>query len=182
MLRFDHAAERMDQVVAASSPARLIRPAAVYDESRTFAVAGSSRGRSIRFQATGSVTNVMTIGMDARTLRERLRLFVDPAETGRDRGTFIRLFGSSRAFARTHVQAADSALAFAVFAVSLLSDELARRSVPAGLFTFLLALPLAWRRRAPVTVFLVTAVVAFAQWLAGFPLPADVALLVVSKR
>jgi signal transduction histidine kinase len=61
--------------------------------------------------------------------------------------------------------------------VSLLGDELARRSISAGLLTFLLALPLAWRRRAPITVFLVTAVVAFAQWLANLPLLADVALL-----
>jgi signal transduction histidine kinase len=83
-----------------------------------------------------------------------------------------------RSFARVHVQLADAALAFAVLAGSLAGDGLARGSVSAGLFTFLLAFPLAWRRRAPVTVFCVVAVVAFAQWLGRVPLVADVALLV----
>jgi signal transduction histidine kinase len=111
-------------------------------------------------------------------VRERLRVFADPPETGSDPSALTRLLRSSKAFTRAHLQAADSAFAFSVFAVSLISDESARHSVPAGLFMFLLALPLAWRRRAPVTVFAVIAMVAFAQWLAGFPLPADVALLI----
>ena len=110
-------------------------------------------------------------------LGERLRVFLDPPDTGRDPGAPARLLESSRAFTRTHVRVTDSAVAFAVFTVSMLGDRVARGSVPAGLFTFLLAFPLAWRRRAPVTVFGVTAVVAFAQWLAGVPLLADVALL-----
>lgn len=113
-----------------------------------------------------------------RGWRGRLRGFVDPPQTGRGPGALTRLAESWRAFAASHVQLTDAALAFAVFAVSLVSVEVARPSVPAGLFTLLLALPLAWRRRAPVTVFLVIAVVAFAQWLANLPLPADVALLV----
>jgi signal transduction histidine kinase len=117
------------------------------------------------------------LGERLRGWRERLRVLADPPETGLEPGALSRLSESLRAFARTHGQLTDGALAFAVFAVSLLGDELARRSVSAGLFTFLLALPLAWRRRAPITVFLVTAVVAFAQWLAGPPLLADVALL-----
>jgi signal transduction histidine kinase len=131
----------------------------------------------------------MTIGTDLRRRsrpapgerlrgwRERLRVLADPPETGREPGALSRLSESWRAFDRTHVQLADGALAFAVFAVCLAGDEPARGSVSAGLFTFLLALPIAWRRRAPITVFLVTAVVAFAQWLAGPPLLADVALL-----
>jgi signal transduction histidine kinase len=117
------------------------------------------------------------LGERLRGTRERLRVFLDPPDTGRDPGALARLLESLRAFTRAHVRVADGAVAFAVFAVSLLGDRLARGSVPAGLFTFLLALPLAWRRRAPVTVFAVTAVVAFAQWLGGFPLLADVALL-----
>jgi signal transduction histidine kinase len=117
----------------------------------------------------------MTIGADLWC--ERLRALADPPETGREPGALGRRSESLRAFARTHVQLTDGALAFAVFAVSLLGDELARRSVPAGLFTFLLALPLAWRRRAPIAVFGVICLVAFAQWLAGPPLLADVALL-----
>jgi signal transduction histidine kinase len=117
------------------------------------------------------------LGERLRGVCERLRVFLDPPDTGRDPGALTRLSGSLRAFTRTHVRVTDSAVAFAVFAVSLLGDGLARSSVSAGLFTFLLALPLAWRRRAPITVFGVTAVVAFAQWLAGPPLLADVALL-----
>ena len=117
------------------------------------------------------------LGERLAVLRERLRVFLDPPETGRDPGALTRRLESLRAFARTHVRVTDGALAFAVFAVSLLGDALARRSVSAGLLTFLLAFPLAWRRRAPVAVFLAIAVVAFAQWLAGPPLLADVALL-----
>jgi signal transduction histidine kinase len=109
--------------------------------------------------------------------REWLRVFLDPPDTGRDPGALARLLEYLRAFTRTRVGVTDSAVAFAVFAVSLLGDRLARGSFSAGLLTFLLALPLAWRRRAPVTVFGVTAAVAFAQWLVGFPLLADVALL-----
>jgi signal transduction histidine kinase len=117
------------------------------------------------------------VGGRLRAARERLRVFLDPPDTGRDPGALARLLDSLRAFTHTRVLVTDSAVAFAVFAVSLLGDRLARGSVSAGLFTFLLALPLAWRRRAPVTVFGVTAMVAFAQWLAGVPLLADVALL-----
>jgi signal transduction histidine kinase len=118
------------------------------------------------------------LGERLRGWRERLRVLADPPDTGREPGALSRLSGSLRAFARTHVPLTDAALALAVFAVSLLGDEVARRSVPAGLFTFLLALPLAWRRRAPIPVFGVICLVAFAQWLAGPPLLADVALLV----
>lgn len=46
------------------------------------------------------------------------------------------------------------------------------------LFAAALTLPLLWRRRAPFPVFCVIAAVAFAQWLAGTDLSADVALLV----
>lgn len=112
-----------------------------------------------------------------RDLRERVRVFLDPPETGGDPSAPKRVFEWWRAFARTHVQVTDGALAFAVFAVGLVSPERAHRSIWAGLLTFLLALPLAWRRRAPITVFLVIAVAAFAQWLASLLLLADVALL-----
>jgi signal transduction histidine kinase len=141
----------------------------------------------MRLQVTGTVAKVMTTGLAARRhhalgdrlggLREWLRVFVDPPGTRRGPGPLARLFEAVRTFTRTRVQVTDGAVALGVFAVSLLSDELARRSVSAVLFTFLLALPLAWRRRAPITVFLITAAVAFAQWLAGPPLPADAALL-----
>ncbi|WP_232028856.1 sensor histidine kinase [Streptomyces lincolnensis] len=44
--------------------------------------------------------------------------------------------------------------------------------------TAALALPLVWRRRAPLTVFGLVAAAAFVQWLVDIQLPADVALLV----
>jgi signal transduction histidine kinase len=174
------------------SPAGLILPVGQYDESRTSAAVGSSRSRSNHCQVTGTVARVLTIGTDARRRRgartahaggagglsERLRVFLDPADRGRDPRALTRLLESSKAFARTHVQVTDGAVAFAVFAVSFLGDGLARRSAWAGLLTFALALPLAWRRRAPVIVFGVTAVVAFGDWLAGLPLLAGAALLV----
>ncbi|GLZ38142.1 two-component sensor histidine kinase [Actinokineospora sp. NBRC 105648] len=49
----------------------------------------------------------------------------------------------------------------------------------AAAFTAALALPLVWRRQAPLTVFGAVATAAFVQWLVGVQLPADVALLVV---
>jgi signal transduction histidine kinase len=112
-----------------------------------------------------------------KDLRERMRALFDPGESERDPGALTRLFGSWRAFARTHVQLTDGALAFAVFAAGAVSARLAHLSIWAGFLTFLLSLPLAWRRRAPITVFLVITAVAFAQWLASLELLADVALL-----
>ncbi|WP_441349467.1 sensor histidine kinase [Streptomyces sp. 1222.2] len=44
--------------------------------------------------------------------------------------------------------------------------------------TAALALPLVWRRRAPLTVFGAVAAAAFVQWLTNVQLPADIALLV----
>lgn len=133
------------------------------------------------------MTGVAATGTDERPrglrgLRGRLRGLVDPVlvdrrETGRDPSALTRLLASSRAFTRTRVQATDGALAFVLFAVCLRNAELAHRSIPAGVFTFLLVLPLAWRRRAPIAVFLAVAAVAFAQWLADLQLLADIALL-----
>lgn len=108
---------------------------------------------------------------------ERARVFLDPLETSRRPGLLARAAESWRAFTRTHVRLTDGGLAFAVLAVGLASNQLAHRSAWAGLLTFLLAVPLAWRRRAPVIVFLAVAVVAFAQWLAGILVLADVSLL-----
>ncbi|MGW4400248.1 sensor histidine kinase [Amycolatopsis nivea] len=48
----------------------------------------------------------------------------------------------------------------------------------AASLTAALALPLAWRRRAPLTVFGAVAIAAAVQWLVGIQLPADIALLV----
>jgi signal transduction histidine kinase len=106
-----------------------------------------------------------------------VRGLLDPSETNHRPGRLARAAGAWRAFNRTHIRLTDAALAFAVLAVGLVSDQLAHRSAWAGLLTLLLALPLAWRRRAPVPVFLIVAAVAFAQWLAGLLVLADAALL-----
>jgi signal transduction histidine kinase len=110
-------------------------------------------------------------------LRERVRVLLDPGESERAPGPLARLLGSWRAFARSHARVTGGALAFAVLAVGLVSAGSAHRYFWAGPLTFLLAVPLAWRRRAPITVFGVITAVAFAQWLAGLELLADVALL-----
>ncbi|CCH32280.1 histidine kinase [Actinosynnema sp. NPDC047251] len=53
------------------------------------------------------------------------------------------------------------------------------REMPVALaLTAALALPLVWRRRAPLAVFGVVAGAAFVQWLLDVQLPADIALLV----
>src|SRR3984957_6856067 len=46
------------------------------------------------------------------------------------------------------------------------------------LFSFLLVVPLSWRRRFPLTTFAFVAVVALAQWLAGGQLAAGLPLLI----
>ncbi|SDX68996.1 Signal transduction histidine kinase [Amycolatopsis xylanica] len=48
----------------------------------------------------------------------------------------------------------------------------------AAALTAALALPLVWRRRAPLTVFAVVTAAAFVQWLVNVQLPAAIALLV----
>ncbi|MGC5342959.1 sensor histidine kinase [Streptomyces sp. DT171] len=55
----------------------------------------------------------------------------------------------------------------------------APRELPVAVaLTAALALPLVWRRRAPLTVFGAVAAAAFVQWLMDVQLPADTALLV----
>ncbi|MEU1376924.1 histidine kinase [Streptomyces triculaminicus] len=54
----------------------------------------------------------------------------------------------------------------------------ARELPVAAALTAALALPLLWRRRAPLAVFGAVAAAAFVQWLMDVQLPADVALLV----
>jgi signal transduction histidine kinase len=76
-----------------------------------------------------------------------------------------------------HPLVADALLALAVLTVSMLG--VTRHHLVASVaFTLALVTPLVWRRSAPLPVFLVIAAVAFAQWLAGFSLTADVALLI----
>jgi signal transduction histidine kinase len=78
---------------------------------------------------------------------------------------------------RRHPLVADALLALAVLAIGLIGapgSEQPERLV----FTIALVVPLVWRRRAPMTVFLAIAAIAFAQWLRDFALTSDVALLV----
>lgn len=49
---------------------------------------------------------------------------------------------------------------------------------PVLVFTGLLTLPLVWRRRAPLVVFLTMSAVAFVQWCADLRIPGDVSLLI----
>ncbi|MFG3053685.1 sensor histidine kinase [Kitasatospora sp. NPDC048239] len=66
---------------------------------------------------------------------------------------------------------------------ALLLVNIVTTSAPQGLpvavaLTAALALPLVWRRRAPLTVFAIVVAAAFVQWLMDVQLPADIALLV----
>jgi signal transduction histidine kinase len=80
---------------------------------------------------------------------------------------------------RRHPGAFDGVLAAVVCLLcvpQILMDGEARVSVV--VLTGALALPLAWRRRYPLGVFLVLAAVAFAQWVVGVDVAADLALLI----
>jgi signal transduction histidine kinase len=83
-----------------------------------------------------------------------------------------------RAFDRRYAPLVDLVLAAGLFV--LCSGWFVERTAPRPSLFFVAALifPLVFRRRAPVTVFLVVAAVAFLQWLVAEPALADVALLV----
>jgi signal transduction histidine kinase len=68
-------------------------------------------------------------------------------------------------------------LLLAGLAQTLRQERLGHAPNGALLLTFILVLPLVWRRRAPLTVFAFIAAVAFGQWLTGLPAFADFALL-----
>jgi signal transduction histidine kinase len=72
----------------------------------------------------------------------------------------------------------DGAIALLILVLGLLSNETGYHSLSRAVFTLLLALPLVWRRRAPTTVFLIIAAVAFVQWLSNVQLAGDVSLLI----
>src|SRR6476619_7267798 len=82
-------------------------------------------------------------------------------------------------YARRHETTADLALALGILLISV-TDAVAEQPdpVPLVLFSVALSLPLIWRRRSPVWVFAVLAVVAGAQWIADVKVLADAALLV----
>ncbi|GAA2018358.1 histidine kinase [Catenulispora yoronensis] len=62
--------------------------------------------------------------------------------------------------------------------VNVMATRISRELPVAMVLTVALALPLVWRRRAPLMVFGVVAVVASVQLLVNLQLPADIALLV----
>ena len=89
------------------------------------------------------------------------------------------LFGRGRGLMRTHPLATDTLLAAVLLAVSsvwLAGSGFA--SLRAAVVQTALIAPLTVRRLHPSAVFLVTSAIAFAQWLLGFPLLGDAALLV----
>jgi signal transduction histidine kinase len=89
------------------------------------------------------------------------------------------LFGRGRGLMRTHPLATDTLLAAVLLAVSsvwLAGSGFA--SLQAAVVQTALIVPLAVRRLHPSAVFVVISAVAFAQWLLGFPLLGDAALLV----
>ena len=89
------------------------------------------------------------------------------------------LFGRGRGLMRTHPLATDTLLAAVLLAVSsvwLAGSGFA--GLRAAVVQTALIAPLAVRRLYPSAVFVVTSAIAFAQWLLGFPLLGDAALLV----
>jgi signal transduction histidine kinase len=89
------------------------------------------------------------------------------------------LFGRGRHLVRTHPLATDTLLAIVLLALStiwLAGSRLA--SFHAAFVQTAVVAPIALRRVWPSTVFGVTAAIAFAQWLYGFPLLGDAALLI----
>ena len=89
------------------------------------------------------------------------------------------LFGQGRRVAHAHPLAIDALVAavlLAVCTVWLVQSPFA--SLHAGLVQAALIAVIAVRRVWPVPVFLAAAAIGFAQWLLGFPLLGDVALLI----
>ena len=118
-------------------------------------------------------------GRRVRRAQQRVRLLLDPPERESVDRPLTGWLQFSAEFARRHQRLMDSAVAFAILGLGLFTNVAATgRPAATVLFTSLLALPLAWRRRAPITVFLVIAAAAFAQWLDHLPLFADTALLI----
>ncbi|MGD0700412.1 MAG: sensor histidine kinase [Trebonia sp.] len=89
------------------------------------------------------------------------------------------LFGWGRNIVRSYPLATDALLAAALLALStawLVRSPFA--DVRAGLVQTALIATVAVRRRRPSTVFLIACAIAFGQWLMGFPLLGDGALLI----
>ncbi|MEU9130351.1 histidine kinase [Kitasatospora sp. NPDC048540] len=70
------------------------------------------------------------------------------------------------------------ALLAALLLLNVLTTHPPHELPVAAVLTAALALPLLWRRRAPLTVFAAVVAAAFVQWLMDVQLPADIAVLV----
>jgi signal transduction histidine kinase len=89
------------------------------------------------------------------------------------------LFSSGRRVARTHPLATDTLVAAVLLALSSVWLAGSAFAGPrAAIFQTVLIAMIAVRRIWPAAVFLVTSAIALAQWLLGFPLLGDAALLV----
>ena len=88
-----------------------------------------------------------------------------------------RVWERLRAFDRRYATFVDIVLAGGLF-VLCWAWVIKTPSQPSPWFVAALIFPLVFRRRAPMTVFLTIAVVAFVQWLVAGPALADVSLLV----
>ncbi|MFC9517474.1 sensor histidine kinase [Nocardiaceae bacterium NPDC056970] len=98
-------------------------------------------------------------------------------------GRFETAFGRMRTFIGRHPAATDAVatLAMAACAAPQLTYHARYNSAELGayvLFSFLLVVPLLWRRRFPMSTFAFAAVVASLQWSVGIELTVDVTLLV----
>ena len=89
-----------------------------------------------------------------------------------------RLWKRVQAFDRRYGGPVDVALAAALFVLCSGAFFTPPGASPNLLIVAALSFPLVFRRRAPMTVFLVIAAVAFVQWLVSGPLLADASLLV----
>ena len=113
----------------------------------------------------------------SRGIGQRIREWIDPAtEIPRGSGMGSRAWSRGLQIAVDHPHAIDAGLSLLIVAAGLTGDELSHRGPSALIFTFLLALPLVFRRRFPLATFVVVAWVAFAQWLFNLQLVADLAL------
>jgi len=137
-------------------------------------VIGWSRTRR---RETGSTR---IIGL-ARRLTHGVRQFVEQPDIPRsrtERAVYVA-WRWVKAIDTTRPRLLDASIAGAIEVAGVVS--VAVLGVPGAspwILTSALAVPLAWRRRAPVSVFLVVAVVAFVQWLVLIQLAADVSLLI----
>ena len=88
------------------------------------------------------------------------------------------LFGQGRRLAHAHRVAIDAVIAAVLLAVSTVWLAQAGFSLRAGLVQAALLTVIAVRRVWPAPVFLAASAIGLAQWLLGFPLLGDVALLI----